>query len=64
MDVVEIEVVNAEVCELLAGNWLDAVVLGESSPKLGDDEKILALDKSILDGSCETLSRLLLVAII
>lgn len=64
MDVVEIEVVNAKVCKLLAGNWLDAVVLGEGTPKLGDNEEVLTLYESVLDSSGETLSGLLLVTVI
>jgi hypothetical protein len=64
VNIVKIEVVNAEVCELLASNWLNAVVLGEGAPELGDNEEILTLYETVLDGSCETLSRLLLVTII
>ena len=64
VNIVKIEVVNAEVCKLLAGDWLDALVFGESTPKLGDDEEILTLYEALLDGSCETLSGLLLVTVI
>lgn len=64
MDVVEIKVIDLEISELLAGNWLDAVLLGECTPKLRDDEKILTLYKAFLDGTGETLTSFLLVSVI
>jgi hypothetical protein len=53
---VQIEVVDAPVSKLLAGNGLDLVGLVEAVPELGDNEEILALDETILNGTGNTLT--------
>jgi hypothetical protein len=50
--------------ELLADDGLDALLLVESVPKLGDDEEVLALHKTLIDGALDTDTSLLLVAVI
>lgn len=64
VDDVQVEVVNAQVCELLLGNRLDLVGVVERVPELGDKEEVLTLDKSVLDGTGDTLADLLLVAVV
>lgn len=64
VDVEEIEVLNTPVSELLAGNWLDLLLVVEAVPKLGDNEEILALDQTLLDGTGNTLTGLNLVSVI
>lgn len=64
MDVEEIEVLNTPISELLAGNWLDLLLVVEAVPQLGDDEKILALHQAFLDSTGNTLASLDLVSVI
>lgn len=64
VDVEEIEVVNAPVSELLAGNWLDLLLVVEAVPQLRDDEKVLALYQALLDGTGNTLASLNFVSVI
>lgn len=64
VDEVEIEVVKAPVSELALGNWLDLLLVVERVPQLGDDEELLTLDDSFLDGAGNTLTGLLLVAVV
>jgi hypothetical protein len=64
VDDVEVEVVDAQVGELLAGNGLDAVTVVEGVPELGDEEKLLALDQTVLNGAGNTLANLDLVAVV
>lgn len=64
VDEVEIEVLETPPFELLADNGLDAGLLVEGVPELGDDEELLALDDSLLDGALDTLAALLLVAVV
>ena len=60
----EIEVVDAPVGQLLSADWLDLLELVERLPELGDDEELLPLHDSVLDSTSDSLSALLLVAII
>jgi hypothetical protein len=60
----EIEVVNAPVSQLLPGDGLNLVVVVERLPKLGDNEKVLALHDALLDGAGNTLAGLDLVAVV
>lgn len=64
VDEVEVEVVDAPVGQLAAGDGLDAVAVVEAVPQLGDDEEVLALHQAVLDGASDTLTALLLVAIV
>ena len=64
VDNVEVKVVDTPVLELLLADWLDALVVVERVPKLGDNEQLLTLDNSLLDGAGDTLTRLLLVTIV
>lgn len=60
----EVKVVDAPVLELLVADRLDALLVVEGVPELGDDEKLLTLDKTVLDGAGNTLTALLLIAVI
>lgn len=64
VDDVQVEVVNAQVGQLLAGNGLDLIAVVEAVPQLGDEEEILASDQTILDGAGDTLADLDLVAVV
>lgn len=64
VDNVQVEVVNAQVLELLAGNGLDLLLVVEAVPQLGDEEKVLTLDETVLDGASDTLADLNLVAVV
>ena len=50
--------------ELLAADRLHLVSLVEGVPELGDNEQILALDETLIDGALDTLSALLLVTVV
>lgn len=52
------------ILELLLANGLDTLLVVEGVPELGDDEELLALDNSLLDGFREPLACLLLVAVV
>ncbi len=60
----EVEVLKTPVGQLLEGNWLDVLLLVEGVPQLGDDEELLALDQALIDGAGDTLTSLLLVAVV
>lgn len=60
----EIEVVDAPVGQLLPADWLDMLGLVERLPELGDDEELLPLHDPIFDSTSNSLSALLLVAIV
>ena len=60
----EIEVVNPPVSELLPGDRLNLLVVVERLPQLGDNEQIFTLYDALLDGTCNTLTGLLLVAVV
>lgn len=64
VDQEEVKVVNLPVGKLLAGDRLDLVLVVESLPQLGDDEEILTLHETILDGAGNTLTTLFLIAIV
>jgi len=64
VDEIEVEVVDAPVGELLADDGLDALTIVEGVPELGDDEELLALHDTLLDGAGDTLTALDLVAIV
>jgi hypothetical protein len=64
MDQVEIEILETPVGELLLDDGLNTLAIVESVPQLGDDEEILTLDEAILDGTGNTLTALLLVAVV
>lgn len=61
---VEVEVVETPVGELLLDDGLNTVAIVESVPQLGDDEEVLTLDEAILDRTGNTLTALLLVAVV
>jgi hypothetical protein len=60
----EIEVVDPPVSELLLGDRLNLVVVVERLPQLGDDEQVFTLYNALLDSTCNTLTGLLLVAVV
>lgn len=60
----EIEVLQAPVCELLAGNGLNLVTIVEGVPELADDEEVLTLHQAILDSAGNALTSFFLVAVI
>ena len=64
MDDVEVEVVDAPVLQLLLGDWLDTLLVVERIPKLGNDEELLTLDETILNGAGDTLTSLDLVSVV
>lgn len=64
VDEEEVKVVNLPVGKLLAGDGLDLVLVVESLPQLGDNEELLALHDTLLNGAGDTLTTLLLVTII
>lgn len=64
VDEEEVEVVDLPVGELAAGDGLDLVLVVEGLPQLGDNEEVLTLHKAVLDGAGDTLTTLLLVAIV
>lgn len=61
---VQVEVVDAQVGQLLAGDGLDPVAVVEAVPQLGDEEEVLARDDALLDGASDTLADLDLVAVV
>lgn len=61
---VQIEVVDAQVGQLLAGDGLDLVAVVEAVPQLGDKEEVLARDDALLDGAGDTLADLDFVAVV
>jgi hypothetical protein len=63
-DQVEVKVVNTPVLELLLDNGLDLLIVVEGLPKLRDDEELLALYKTLLDGTGNTLARFDFVAVV
>jgi hypothetical protein len=64
VDEEEVEVVDLPVGELAAGDGLDALLVVEGLPQLGDDEEVFTLDEAILDGAGDALAALLLVAVV
>lgn len=64
MDIVQIEVLNTPPFERLLGDWDNMLAIMEGIPELGNDKKILALDKAIIDGTFHTLAGFLLVSIV
>ena len=64
VDEVQVEVLKTPVSELLAGNWANLVLVVERVPELGNNEELLALDEAVLDGAGNTLTSLLLVAVV
>lgn len=64
VDEVEVEVVDAPVGELLLDDGLYALAIVEGVPELGNDEELLTLDKTLLDGAGNTLATLDFVTVI
>jgi len=64
VDEEEIEVVDLPVGELLAGDGLDVLLVVVCLPELGDDEEVLSLHDALLDGTGNTLTTGLLVAVV
>nr|POE59280.1 hypothetical protein CFP56_24549 [Quercus suber] len=60
----EVEIVDAPVGELFLGDGLDAFLVVEAVPELGDDEEVLTLDEAFVDGALDALAGLDLVAVI
>lgn len=64
VDQVEVEVLEAPVGQLLLDDGHDALAIVERVPELGDDEELLALHESVLDGAGDTLAALNLVTVV
>ena len=64
MNDVEVKIVDTPVLELLLADWLDAVMVVKRIPEFGDKEEIGAFDYAFFDGACNTLARLLFIAVI
>jgi len=60
----EVKVVETPVLQLLLADRLDTLLVVERVPELGDNEELLTLDKTILDGTGNTLTSLDFVAVI
>ena len=63
VDEVEVEVVKAQLGQAIVESVCDVLGAMLRVPKLGDDEKILALDTKLGEGLLESASDLLLVAV-
>lgn len=61
---IEVKVVDAPVLKLLFADGLDAVVVVEGIPELGDKEEVFALDEAVFDSAGDALAAFLLVAVI
>jgi hypothetical protein len=61
---VQVEVVDTQIGQLLAGDGLDLLAVVEAVPQLGDEEEVLALDDTLLDGTSDTLADLDLIAVV
>ena len=61
---VEIEVVDAPVCELLFADGFHAVVVVEGVPEFRDKKEVGAFDEAFFDGAGDTLAAFLFVAVI
>lgn len=64
VDEEEIEVLKAPPFELLADNGLDVLLVVEGVPELGDDEELLTLDETLINGALHTLAALLLITVV
>lgn len=64
VDDIEVEVVDTKVGKLLAGDRLNLVAVVEGVPELRDEEELLTLDETVLDGAGDTLANLDLVAVV
>jgi hypothetical protein len=61
---VEVKVVNAPVCELLAADGLDFVAFVEGVPELGDEEEVFALHEALFDGAGDAFAGFFFVAVV
>lgn len=61
---VQVEVVDTQIGQLLAGDGLNLLAVVEAVPQLGDEEEVLALDDTLLDGTSDTLADLDLIAVV
>lgn len=64
VDDVEVEVVEAPVCELFFADGLDLVAVMEGVPQFGDEEEVFALYDALFDRTGNTLAGLDLIAIV
>lgn len=64
MDVVQVKVLKTPPFERLFGDGDNVLTIVEGIPELGDDEKILALDEAIVDGTLHTLAGFPLVPVV
>lgn len=61
---VQVEVVNAPICELLAADGLDFVAFVEGVPELGDEEEVFALHEAVFDGAGDAFAGFFFVAVV
>jgi hypothetical protein len=64
MDKVQVEVVDTPILELLPADGLHLLVFVEGLPELRDDEEVLTLYESFLDGAGDTLTGFDFVAVV
>lgn len=64
VDEVQVEVVDAPVGELLAGDGLDLLGVVERVPELRGDEEVFALDEAFFDGAGDALAGFDFVAVV
>lgn len=61
---VEVEIVDAPVCELLLGDGGYARAVVEGVPELGDEEEVGALYEAVFDGSRDALAGFFFIAVV
>lgn len=61
---VKVKVIDAPVGKLLLANGLDALLVVERVPELGNNEQVLALHDTLVDRTLDTLASLDLVAVV
>lgn len=64
VDQEEIKVVDSVVFKLLLANGTDTLFFMERVPQLGNNEELLALDETVLDGAGETFASFLFVSVV
>ena len=64
VDNVEVKVVDAPILKLLFADGLDAVMVVERVPELGDEEEVGTLDYAFFDGASDALAAFLFVSVV
>ncbi len=61
---IQVEVVQLQVSQSLLQSWLHVLLLVVGIPKLRSHEQVLSLDKAVVEGSLDTLTDFLLIAVV